>query len=506
MQAKLISAAVAAMFVGAPAFAATPAFSTASTNEFYVSGASAQEGQLKHFMRRACQTGSLTLYRQGKNQFAFHCAVNSSVVPGHTKANVVLYKSSEGGSGNGTAPVANSTALTFMDVATMPAIGSATINTAPEAGTCSAATTIPAVAPVGTDTIGLPAYQDVVCNQTLVSKVTETGLSDVEPALFKGSVAGLDDTAIGKLDVKPTNQLIFGVPVTTSLRNALQTAQGLTSGAEDEANMPSLSKAQVTGIYTGSIYTWDALGLDNSTNDQYNAIWVARRVQSSGTQTSARVYFLNDPCVANMVPFVETADGNSVATNAAACSLPDPINAGYGLVFQGSGSGNVVTCLNDHETNGRWAVGVLSTEFTAGIDQGSTNNQGYRFVKIDGAAPTLYNAANGTYQYVMEATMQWRNAGSGNATAGDDLVMAQALSAGFNNPVVVAAISTGMTQLYGPAGILGVPGANLPDDPITTGGIVTNPVSAYTHSSSGSTNNCQPLQPTQFGSRTGDAI
>jgi hypothetical protein len=499
MQAKLISAAVAAAFAGAPAFAATPAFNTATTNEFYMSGASAQEGQLKHFMRRACQNGTLTLYRQS-NQFAYHCAVNSTVVPGHTKANVVVYKSSVGGSGNGTAPVANSSTLAFMDLATMPAIGSGGATTAPAAGTCSNATTIAAVPPVGTDTIGLPAYQDVICNQTLVNKVTEAGLSDVEPALFKGSVTGLDNTALGKLAVSPINQLVFGVPVTTGLRNALQAAQGLTVGAEDEANMPSLSKAQVTGIYTGSIITWDQLGLSNP-DDPVNAIWVVRRVQSSGTQTSARVYFLNDPCAPGMAQFV--ADGDpAVASNALACSSADPLGAGYGLVYQGSGSGNVVTCLNEHETDKRWAVGVLSTEFVAG----STGNTGYRFIKVDGAAPTLFNAANGTYQYVMEATLQWRNAASGNATAGDDLKMAEAMKAGFNNPVVVAAISTGMTQLYGPAGILGVPGANLPDNPITAAGIITNPVSAFTRSGSGSTNNCQFLQPSQPGSRTGDAL
>lgn len=505
MQIKLISTAIAALFVAAPAFAATPAFNTGTTNEFYMSGASAQEGQLKNFMRRACSTGTLTLYRQS-NQFAYHCAVNTAVTGAVAKANTVVYKSSVGGSGNGTAPVANSSTLAFMDVATMPAIGSGGATTSPAAGTCSNATTIAAVPPVGTDTIGLPAYDDVICNQTLVNKPTEAGLSDVEPALFKGSVAGLDDIAIGKLAVSSINQLVFGVPVTTGLRNALQTAQigngtlpaTCIAGDETEACMPSLSKAQVTGIYTGSISTWDQLGLVNAA-DPYNAIWVARRVQSSGTQTSARVYFLNDPCVANMAQFVETSDGPGVATSATACSSADPIAAGFGPVFQGSGSGNVVTCMNAHQTNNRWAVGVLSTEFVAG----STGNTGYRFIKVDGSAPTLYNAANGNYQYVMEATMQWRNAASGNATAGDDLVMATAMAAGFNNPTVVAAISSGMVQLYGPAGILGVPGANLPDSPITPAGIITNPVSAYTHALAGSTNNCQPLQPSQTGSTTG---
>jgi ABC-type phosphate transport system substrate-binding protein len=503
MQTKLISAAVAALFVAAPAFAATPAFNTANTNEFYVSGASAQEGQLKQFMRRACTTGTLTLYRQA-NQFAYHCAVNTAVTGAVTKANSVVYKSSVGGSGNGTEPVANNKTLAFMDVATMPAIGSGGATTAPAAGTCSNATTVAAVAPVGTDTIGLPAYQDVICNQTLVNKTTEAGLSDVEPALFKGSVAGLDDAAIAKLGVAPINQLVFGVPVTTGLRDALQTAQVANGtlaagcvGSETEACMPSLTKSQITGIYTGTLSTWDQLGLTNAA-DPYNAVWTARRVQTSGTQTSARVYFLNDPCVANMASFVEDPAGPLATTNAAACSAADPIAAGYTPTFQGSGSGNVVTCMNAHQTNNRWAVGVLSTEFVAG----SAGNTGYRFIKVDGSAPTLYNAANGNYQYVMEATLQKR-VGATNPTAGDDLVMYDAMVAGFNSPAVVAAIDTGMVQLYGNGGILGVPGANLPDNPITTAGIVTNPVSAYTHSNSGSTNNCQPLQPTQPGSTTG---
>lgn len=510
MQTKLITTAVAALFAAAPAFAATPAFNVANTNEFYMSGASAQEGQLRHFMRRACTVGTLTLYRQ-TNQFAFHCAVNTAVTGAVAKANTVVYKSSVGGSGSGTAPVANSGTFAFMDVATMPAIGSGGATTAPAAGTCSNATTVAAVPPVGTDTIGLPAYEEVICNQALVNKVTEAGLSDVEPALFKGSVPGMDDIALGKLAVSSINQLIFGVPVTTGLRDALQTAQIANGtlaagcvGSETEACMPSLSKAQVTGIYTGTISTWDQLGLTNAA-DPYNWIWVVRRVQTSGTQTSARVYFLNDPCAPNMAQFA--ADGDpAIASNPLACSSVDPFAAPapgpYGSVYQGSGSQNVVNCLNAHQTNNRWAVGVLSTEFVAG----STGNTGYRFIKVDGAAPTLYNSANGTYQYVMEATLQWRNAASGNPTVGDDLVMAAAMAAGFNNPTVVAAISSGMTQLYGPAGILGVPGTNLPDDPITTAGIIINPVSAYTRSASGSTNNCQFLQPTQSGSRTGDAL
>jgi hypothetical protein len=480
MKRNLLTAAVAAALgaAAAPAFALLPGASIG--NETYISGASAQEGQLINFMRYGCNAGTLDVFKQS-NQFIYACTRNATRV-GTSAANIVVYKSSVGGSGNGVLPVAQAATLAFMDFATL--------NTSTQ---CSAP-----VAKAATS--GLIAYNEYTCTQPTVNRLTEIGLSDVEPAQFIGILPGLTSTLNNRLQVNSSNQVLFGIPATKALRDALQSAQGLTVGGETEADMPSLSKSQIAGIYTGSIVTWDQLGLTNA-GDPYNAIWVARRVSSSGTQTGARIHFLNDPCVPNMAQFVTDGaappNGDAaIASDAAACSSVDPLAAGYTTTYQGSGSGNVVQCLKDHHANGRWAIGVLSTEFVPGTDN-------YRFVKIDGVAPTTYNAGQGRYHYVTEATNQWRKSSAPSPLGGDDLAFANSMKNGFNNPTVIAAINTGLVQTWGQGGLLGVPGANLPSDPITTANIVTNPVNAFTHSASGSTNNCQPLQPIAPGSKTG---
>lgn len=489
MKRKLLSAAVGAALSAAvsPALALLPsAYNPATANETFVSGASAQEGQLLNWWRYACQAGTLDVYRRS-NQFIFFCTPDPVKVPGLAKPDVVVYKSSVGGSGNGVDKVAQGATLQFMNIATLSTTS------------CGAPTVVPATAG------GLIAYNEYSnCSTTNAQNVvTEVGMSDVEPNLFVGILPGFTQADANSIPPKSINQLIFGVPVTKALRDALQGAQGLSVGAEDEANMPSLSKSQVTSIYTGSLPspTWDNFGLNNAA-DPVNAIWVARRVNSSGTQTSARVHFLNDPCAANMAGFVtdETGNPDHAGDAAAVCGAADPLAAGFNNVYQGSGSGNVTTCMQRHNQNSRWAVGVLSTEFVPVVDANPAVDSGYRHIKIDGVAPTLYSAAQGRYHYVMEATMQWRA-----SLAGDDLVVAQKMVDGFNNPVVISAINSGLVQPYGPAGILGVPGANAPTDPITTANIVTNPVSAFTKSASGTTNNCQPLQAIKPGSKTGFA-
>jgi len=489
MQRRIMTAAVAAALGGAaaPAFALLPtAFNTTTANQVYISGATAQENQLLGFMRRACSTGTLDKFNGPANQAVYFCTANAAQVPGLAKANMVVYKSGVGGSGNGIGPVANHATLAFMDIATL----STSLH-------CTSSTAVPAVAPVAPDTIGLPAYTNWACAASpIVNTATELGFSDVEPAQFVAiGIANAAD--LSKLTINPINALMFGVPVTKSLRDALQTAQGLTSGSEREDQMPSLSKSQISAIYTGSITTWDLLGLNNVSD---NGIYVARRVNSSGTQTSSRIFFLNDPCALGMSSYVT----NPTNTNSANCAAATGTAQ---AVFEGSGSGDVVTCLNNHHGAGRWAVGVLSTEFFSGTG-GTTDN--YRHIKIDGFAPTIYNVLQGRYPFWMEATMQFRSA-TPNALAGDDLAFANALAARIAEIPTLVGINTGFDHAFcqtanggpgpGCAGVLmpGLTGANTgvfpPALPFTATDADANPVNTATKSASGAPNNCQPPQP-----------
>jgi hypothetical protein len=489
MQRRIMTAAIAAAFAGAaaPAFALLPsAFNPATATQTYISGATAQENQLLGFMRRACNVGTLDKFNGPTNQAFYFCTANPTQVPGLAKANMVVYKSGVGGSGNGIDPVANHATLAFMDVATL----STSLH-------CTGSTAVPAVPPVAPDTIGLPAYTNWACAASpIVNTNTQLGFSDVEPNQFVNT--GIASSAsLSKLSINPINALTFGVPVTLGLRNALQTAQGLISGSEREDQMPSLSRTQITGIYTGSITTWDLLGLNNVTDNQ---IYIARRANSSGTQTSSRIFFLNDPCSPGMSSYVT----NPANTNSANCSAAMGVAQ---TVFEGSGSGDVVNCLNGHDSQGRWAVGVLSVEFFSGTN-GTTDN--YRHVKVEGFAPTVYNVMQGRYPFWMEATMQFRNVAP-NALAGDNLAFANAAAAKLADLPTVIGINTGFDHAFchvanggpgpGCAGILmpGLTAANNgltpPSLPFTPSDADGTPINTATKSASGAPNNCQPPQP-----------
>jgi hypothetical protein len=438
--------------------------------------------------------GTLDVFRQ-TNQFLYHCTKNATVVPGMTATNLVVYKTSFGGSGTGVQPVADAsinTNTTFMNIATL--------NTTTQ---CTGPTLVPAVPAVAPDTIGLPAYNTWNCNQPRVSNTVEIGFSDVEPVQF-----GSTPAQIARLDVAPTNVLMFGAPVTTGLRNALQDAQivagelaatcdDTAAARETLACMPSLTKSQISALYSGTVDsgTWSSLGVTNPTDD---AIYVVRRVQTSGTQTSARIHFLNDPCTGNVVPF---AVGNNGEANNS--TVPCSTTPQAGNVYEGSGSQNVVACMNNHDVAGRWAIGVLSLEFAPGAADR------YRHVKIDGVAPTVLEVARNRYHNWMEATMQWRNGTTvpnGNPDsgplAGDDVALKDAFVNGLGDPVVIASINDSFAHAFcggtvGCSGLLGTVAASVgaglfltpPINNLAT--VAARPVATATKSPLGAPNNCQ---------------
>lgn len=484
MKLKLVSAAVLGAFAAAPALALLPSTPGGSDTVIRFSGATAQNNQINNFMRRACVPGTMDRYRKTSNNSLYICnpAASTGLTAG-TK--LYVYKDGDGGSGMGVQPVANATNLTFMDVATL--------NTSSQ---CLASSAIASVTVSG-DALGLPAYTEWSCaSHTEVNAVPDAGVSDVEPALLGATAAEL-----AALAITPTNALMFGTPVTLVLRNALQdkqVADGLLpatcndTGAADPHReslecMPSLSKSTVTGLYTGSIATWSTLGLAPADDNVY----VARRVQTSGTQTSTRVYYLNDPCASGVIGFVDSGNTNATGDAVSLCATP-----GTQTTFNMNGSGDVVTCMASHNTAGRFAVGVLSTENVGA---------GHRFIKIDGAEPTVYGSAKNDYQFVMEATAQRRTTLSGNA-----LTFFTNFAAGLQDPAVIKPINAGFAHNFctaaGPsaaapgAGCTGLLATALsgftPDAaPFTAAQVINNPVMTATKSASGAPSNCQPLQP-----------
>jgi hypothetical protein len=476
MKLTTVSVAVAAAcgMLSVPAFA-IPASSYgtgATTFDVRISGATAQDPGLLASTVRNCLAGSLTRY-QITNNFVYFCNIDTTkITPPAGKTQLAVYKNSVGGSAQGVAPVNSATQLPFLSLPLLTAACTGASSTADPDGTAG---------PLGT-------YQDIAaCAGNPTALATPfIGISDVEPSFFGPA------TTYNKLKAEPFTTVIFGVPVTKAAYEYLQANQGKTVGSLLEADMPSLSQAQITTIYTQAGQTWSAVtGYPALTPD--DQIYVARRVDTSGSQKTFEAVIARTvngtatgkSCTANIDAFV--SDPIAIAADNTAANL---LCDGTNLVVLGSGGGQVVACLNKHQAGtgtlaapvaARGAVGVLSTETIVAAASG------FRFVKINGIAPNFAGVASGQYTQYSDASLNTRigttlptaaEPGYGNYIA--------RLKSDFASP----GTNPDFIQPFGPSGLmsLDVLQTTVPA-PNYSGSLGRNPWSRIT---AGDLNNCQP--------------
>lgn len=452
--------------------------------EIFMSGATAQDLNVRQLFDELCVAGTLDTYfdnsvqaNPGSAHAALFCTLDSSKVPGLSVNNpkVLFHKRSAGGSAQGVNPVLDEQAIDAM-----------VINN----GNC-------------TKTPPETFYRCGISTQgDLIKKVSDAGVSDINPELFRG-----DNTPDGSAPVNPNKvsqrmevrsggALVFNTPVTKSLRDALQRAQidsgeleADCEGQETERCMPSLSKHLVSSLFTGNLGKWSEIKViaknggsapltdyakGSITDDK---VHLCRRVNGSGTQAQFNVKFLHDPCT----------DG---ALSPA--STTNPVNGP--VVILNSGAGNVDVCLadfNDGANNSgqnaagtkAWAIGVQSTERNAKL----TRN--YRFVKIDGTAPTLENAFSGHYLDWAEVTYQWRKPAY-NGPTGDKLKVIEKIASDAGKPSIMAKNNAEFVHPFGRGGYLAVStsGHTVPADAVFD---PNNPVTPYTHAPGLSLDNCR---------------
>ena len=458
--------------------------------EISLSGATAQDNNIGALFKELCVAGSLDEFRDGPsgtaggNHRAYFCRLDTSKVTGlsTTTPKVLFHKTSTtktasgsiGGSGIGVNPVMNKQAVDVMAI---------------NNGNC--------LAPTGSE-----SYWRCRITQPgdTAPKVPDAGVSDVNPEMFTGpktpaGVAPVDAGQVAKLlQVVSGGSLVFGTPVTLELRNALQRAQidqgELASdcgGQESEACMPSLSKQLIASLMTGQVGKWDLVKVgksgtskpltdyaDGKTTD--SKVYVCRRTNGSGTQATINAKILNAPCTAGALNPAETSN-----------DLAGPI------VRLNAGSGDVEKCLADlnsgTNTSGQnasatkaWAIGVQSTEKNA------SNSLPYRFIKVDGEAPTLQNAAAGRYGIAAEVTYQWLKSGG---PTGDKAKIISRIATDAGKPSFIAGNNAAFKFTWGQGGYLAVSSSGW--DVSANGELdLNNPVTPYTHAPGGlSLDNCR---------------
>jgi len=506
-----VGSALAAGFAG-HALALPPSAFDVNTSEVFMSGSSGQDPGIAVAMARMCLPGTLDQFGDTSNFNAYFCSANPTVIPGLTNSKIVLYKSSAGGSGNGVTPLVGAgTLLTFQSMATIKATP-----------TLCVATTAQGTVTISGDPLGVPSYGRNNCTGTQTqTHVPDAGASDEEPVWFVDNTTGV--TGVTK------NALVFGFAVSENLYRALQTMQGLnatdttndTTGLsssvtgisslpvrDNEFNMPSLSRAVLAGLFNGDILSWTSLrgpaGQQMTPTDA--TVYIARRGNTSGTQKwtqkflfdgitdagglATRCYGAARTPLSATNPTSTSANGTTDCGNAGVNGNPNDPN--FNPVFQGSGSGDVRNCLSAHNGGGRFAIGIISTESTFGNQ--TTNPGGFRFIKIDGKSPSLFNVVTNQYKSWVEQSLN----SSSTLRAGDPTRVINALFTTMGSESDIRALNQSTPQPWGFGPLLQLPTVINPTYPVgglTQPNIQLAPVNFLTKQGSGNVDNCQPATP-----------
>ena len=465
-----------------------PANYSAGTTDVFLAGSSAVDLALTKFIANTCVAGSLDTYRTdagGKTYYLWTCETaagsNFGLSSGNTK--IAIHKNTNSSS-DGTNLVANGAAAAlFLQVSDL--------NSA--ASQCAVApTVVPATATI-------PTYNAYVCGTTAgnsgvgsLSHTVRLGFSDSEPKQFNAAVASQLTTAY------PLT-IIFGVPVTKNVRDALQTSQGLASGDESEANMPTLSSGQINSIFTGRTTNWSQLGLGAGIGD--DNINVVRRSNGSGTTRAFDATFMGDFCVPGLATIAGGGSPPALVTTTIAAQCTNTASGG-GTLWSAGTSDDLVSCLNSYQVNGaEGAIGYLSTDYQPAA------GDSYRWVKVDGYSPKLLNVANGKWHDWSEESLNYNKA---TALAGDDLSFYNAIKATSNNGTLMSEIAQNLTQTTsglwngGVMGALaggknasgwGLAGGASLTTPRTDASVLAYPANPFTHGVSSGYNLCAPAIP-----------
>jgi len=404
MKLKPIVLAIAALSAGV-----TNAAYTDTASNVYLTGASAIRNNVAVSIKKLCSdaAGSLTVYKNGSstsslaNQMAYVCSA-----PMASTGITTVFHTVTGGSLNSILGMSNDTAKQQVPVSLTSGC------TAPVAGS------------------GALAGYSVSANCALEASAapSDGGFSDVEYGPVSEQVTGLtsgtDGFTIGDVIPGFTGVAqVFGLGVSERMYKDLQAAQGVigktftvdlnldgdtldagetgvcASGTSYQDCQPSLTRGDVVSLINNNEFAAhkngaEALGLTAGASLQY-----ARRVTTSGTQSSAQILFLGKGCLSGTNGGQMTVIGDDIASGAT-----QSYNGGLFTVSANSGTGDVINKLTA-AGNTSYAFGWVSGE-----NRAPATTTGWKFIKLngvgfsDGTATGLnkQNAIDGKYEYFVE--------------------------------------------------------------------------------------------------------
>ena len=428
---KLKFIAALAIVSSTNSFAVTP--DAQADIELFIAGSASYDDRLEYYIEHNLCSGDFDTFldsksRQlglklfswygeaGENYRAWSCIVNEQKIPDADPGDILLiHKNSTGRSGFGVFPVARQSEIERLDL---------------QNAHCEEVES-----------------GEWKCTQITTSDTPLLGVSDTEPQVFKGLnvVADFGDVTqsdTNALTIFTQAQQVSGIIVATQLRDTLQTVQGLAVGAEDEVNMPNISSNLIRSLFTGQLVSWydvvtpEGMDLYTFAEDagfavpEYDSAILCIRTSGAGARAKFMTNYLRTSCLdSSVAPWINAWEYPEVHLNAS--------------------SSDMSKCVADFSNNG-WAVGYQST------DKNMDLADNYRFVKIDGAAPTLENVANDKYLDWVEQSLQYNTAAYNAADALTQKVI-DLIAEESGQPSIIAGLNTKYQHLWGQGGYMAKP-------------------------------------------------
>ena len=490
---KAIVAACALAFAGqALAAGPTPSVAAASTVKLYIAGSSALQNTIAQIANAMFAAGSVSVFMDGtatatgasgKNYRAYAGTFDTTAPASLVGKTGILYETAAGGSIVGAVNVALATPTARLDL-TLDA-------------NCTLQT--------GTDAViaGAPLYS---CVPT-VTVAPDAGVSDVEPAMFVGA-----NVPAGTAAVTPA--------IDAALTKQSTLAQPMSIIVTPNLSLTNLTKAQVTALMGGLTTDWSNVDFFATPALAAGPVIVCKRTAGSGTQAAINDYFFGIPCVSGssqQAPKAAQGNGtnytvieNSSSGALATCmtAAQQGLVAGYTIDIASGAITNTHTVgSTTTDTNGvvhtyislpagGRAIGLMGLDRAPGTmtNAGITGYTGttplpelYKTISINGVAPTVLNAALGSYDVVVLNSWNSRvGTVAGIAPmSGDQLTFFNSLAALSGNGTLILG-TTKVPPVPGVAALSNATTLNY-DGLLNADGTMTNPTIRFAKATS-----CQP--------------
>lgn len=528
-----LATAIALLIGSQAANALTPWADGAPNITIYVSGAVAQTKAYSQVVSsNLASANSLDTFNDvdpvtgsvGSRWTAHYFTGNATLGNGLAGKKILLVRRTAGGSGYGVIPLISDIPLEHLNIVGLPATAWLADGTQAWKQTIGAD---------NADAYLTKKISDggmIAVDPNIILKPGTTNYPDQQPELMTGAPEPgwpLNLTSVqsskNKFTVLPTGGLVYGVAVTLDLYKALQAAQkragslpeSTVIGNYGETDMPNLNRNIVASLLAGKIGAWDQIKIVDKTDGDTvkslvdssiladagvpapykesttgsNLTPVALALRNNGAATSVIAYsvFLNYPGTKNaFAPADKTAD-NAVDEDASMPIVKEPIiisDTGTLLKDWQNGT-NVLSFNNVVDGLGfakRWGIAINTADKNNTVTATGTGGDPWRYIRIDGYAPTLENVAAGVYSYWAEGAVLYRTNKAGDSQWALKTKLMKTLADNLGSPAIAGTVNT--TQAWGKTGTFATTAdprgftASIPFNP-------SNPVVPFSHKNNG---------------------